>query len=560
MNSLTEYKPKIYGPKTLTSTQQKELTRFNFKLALKLYFSNQFSLVYTITNFFLPFFLCLIGSCIKPNGAIIVIVIGLTSSFYTVFNQLAMILSQILSRRVIKEFKNSLFPAHNACSSIRGYLINASLIISSIYGLIMMCLFMLSAGLYTHFISIYKNLYLATDYAWLLVTSLLPTIFLVYINDVLLVEIFLNYGNVKSIIVLLSQYIIRLIIVSLLSLNTNIGILGIGIGMMLSSFFDLFIYIFLISYKANIFKIDKVLFKQNIKQDLRVTWFYILRSLFGYITKSVLILITGLVTVGSRNYNYATMIMARIIWYNIIFTSGWFADACVLQTALYKLMYWHDRIFPLNFSSLIRFNLIIGVFIELFTIMGFGFLVPEIAGCYIQNIPLELNNSIFDSFQLATKWSINSMINIPLSNIGSDAITYVQGGSYTMIFLGIYVFMSSIGKIGTLTPYSVAHPRKTDIYVSYISSPLTMITIIISITLTKHNTTGFWSFLQGFTFPLIFIALILFIIGMCDIGMFLKYVKSPIWLQRFNNFQTTNPVIYHKWHFGESLRNQLSSL
>lgn len=560
MECFRNYQPSISGPRTITRKQQQELVKFNFKIALKLFFSNQFSIIYTLTNFFLPFFLCLIGSCIKPNGVLIVIVIGLTSSFYTIFNQLAMVLSQILSRRVIKEFRNPLFPAHDLSSRFRGALINVSLIVGVIYGLIMAGLFMLSAGLYTHYISIYKNLQPAGDYAWILVASLLPTIFLVYINDILLVEIYLNYGNVRSVIVLLSQYFLRLVLVTLFSLNTNIGILGIGLGMMGSSLFDLFVDILMISNKANIFKVDKLILKINLREDLMMSWIYILRFLFGYIAKSIMVLITGIATSAANKDIYATMIIARIIWYNILFSGGWFADACVLQTALYKLMYWHDRIFPLNYASLMKFNLVLGTFLEFFTLMGFGFLVPDIAQVYIQNLPIDLNGNVSESFQLVTKWSINSMMNIPLTDAGNYIASYVQGGSYTMIYLGAFVWLYAMGKLGTLTPYTIAHPRKTDIYVSYISSPLAVITIITSLMLTKGITTGFWSYLQGFTFPLMFVALILFIIGLTDAISLLKYLRSPLWLDRFNHYETTNPIMYKKWHFGEYLRKQLSSL
>ena len=560
MDCFRDYHPVAYGPRTITRTQQQELVKFNFKVALKLFFSNQFSVVYTLTNFFLPFFLCLIGSCIKPNGTLVVIVVGFTSSFYTVFNQLAMVLSQVLSRRVIKEFRNPLFPAHDLSSRFRGALINVSLIVGTIYGTIMMGLFMLSAGLYTHFIALYRNLQPAGQYAWTLVSSLLPTIFLVYINDILLVEIYLNYGNIRSVIVLLSQYGVRLVLVSLFSLNTSVGILGIGLGMMISSLFDLFVNLVMIGNKANIFKIDKFILKANLKEDLVMSWFYILRFLFGYVAKSIMVLITGIATSAASNDAYATMIIARIIWYNILFSGGWFADACILQTALYKLMYWHDRIFPLNYVSLLKFNLVTGAFVEFFTLLGFGLLVPDIAGVYIQNIPVDLNGNVLKSFDVLTKWSVNSMMNIPLNNIGSDVESYVQGGSYTMIYLGLFVWLYSMGKLGTLTPYSIAHPRKTDIYNFYISSPLVVITLITALMLTKGIKTGFWSYLQGFTFPLIFVALIMFIIGTTDACQLVKYIKSETWLDRFNRYVTTNPIMYHKWHFGEKIRSRISRL
>lgn len=82
---------------------------------------------------------------------------------------------------------------------------------------------------------------------------------------------------------------------------------------------------------------------------------------------------------------FGSMLLARIIWYNIMYTSGCFGDAIILQANFTKAKYYNRLDQTLNIINFQKFQITLVAIAEFIVLLVSCLLVPVIGDIYLQN-------------------------------------------------------------------------------------------------------------------------------------------------------------------------------
>ncbi len=287
--------------------------------SLKAIFKNYIFILFSFVNMFIPFYATIISALIGPHGSLNVTVVGLATSFISIFNQFLFLVALTM---IFTLNRDVMF--HPTLRNIDKKTIT---FIMFVYSSISMILFIGSALLYIRYSTLYQGFYETFSWALQFVFLLAPTFIIngfIYLNMIYKLEV----NKAKSIIIFIIFFVMHLIFLPIFYLCIPWGeqtqLVGLGLGFLVSSLITLLV--------LSIFN-----FKKHQIISLKVDWntfkYFIAKSanfigdfLIATIMKGFLVMIIGISLRLVEKPTLPSLMVAKILWYNSLFFCGFFGD------------------------------------------------------------------------------------------------------------------------------------------------------------------------------------------------------------------------------------------
>ncbi len=287
--------------------------------AIKSIFKNYIFILFSFVNMFIPLYATIISSLIGPHGSLNVTVVGLTTSFISIFNQflflVALTMIFVLHRDTMFDHKNRTIDKHTVA------------MIMLIYSMGAMVLFIGSSLLYIKYSTLYQGFSESFNWTLQFVLLIAPTFIIngfIYLNIIYKLET----AKWKSVTCYIIFFVLHLCLLPLFYIaipwGKDVQLCGLGLGFLLASIFSLLI-IYIFNYG------------RSWKKDFRVNWkelrWFISRSanfvwdfLLAVVMKGFLVMIIGVSLKLASKPTFPSLMVAKILWYNSLFFCGFFGD------------------------------------------------------------------------------------------------------------------------------------------------------------------------------------------------------------------------------------------
>ncbi len=494
------------------------LTKPTIKGALKSIFKNYLFILFSFANMFIPLYATIISALVGPHGSLNVTVVGLATSFISIFNQflflMALTMIFVLHRQQMFNAKERSIDKHTVS------------MIMFIYSMITMLLFVGSALLYIRYSTLYQGFSESFSWALQFVLLLAPTFIIngfIYLNVIYKLEI----NKTKSICCYLSFFILHLIMLPLFYLAIPWGddyqLCGLGIGFLVASLLSM-LMVGLINFQRGWmiggFKVDWVTLRQFISKSGNFVWDFLL----AVVMKGFLVMIIGVSLKLASKPTFPSLMVAKILWYNSLFFCGFFGDGL-----FYAIEYAKMEVIATNkmYQSNVKVSVILGAITFLVTLIIcviFDFSAMALSDLYVahETQPIEgmmpYANQVQDYLYCSTKRVLS-----PLT--GNYTTTFAFG------YLTIYHCVMNSFKIISVNETKINQSFSwIKVIVKFIM--LTAVMAFISVLGVAFNDgSKFGGYLDtfngldSFSFALMLIAFMMFIPAVINLS--LKLLKQP---------------------------------
>lgn len=371
--------------------------------------------IFWFLNGFIPIAICMISSSIPNDGAYYVIGIGYVTAFQLAYVQIGWTVSIALTYTILQM-------KFNKCDKIEGQsqgdLMFATVIITLIYGLVLVPLFIGPTYVYSKYANNHVNTVISQQSAYNYIYTLSGYIFLSPFISLMIIYIHSYKGHKASIpvIILSNGLIVGLSAILTLTpdASNNTKAIGTGLGMTIGALITavaLGLYVFFsteLRYSSFKLRWNEIRFilKQTFKQAGTI--------LSIQIFKAIALIALGIVisdtmdSVVPMGYQFS-----RVVWYNYLYLIPFFAygiaDAMIFFGLRKKIEIRYRQMF-LAFITIIAMSLLIEIGIAI----GLRWTVEPLCNLYTRNSQLDwstidLNrvNLPFMLNKLADKFNIN---------------------------------------------------------------------------------------------------------------------------------------------------------
>lgn len=363
----------VANPKYLHK-QDKEANIFSIFNKSKFFFFVAF------INSFMPIFLCIISSFIKPYGAQEVMGVGYVSAFLLTFSQVGISFATttfFIIKNKIK--KNNISNNKHSINEVMAH----SIMMSLIMGVVLMVVYIISSYLYMTFMCDRPNTLQTLEYGLEFIWSSIGFILFICLNFLLILYIKLLNQRLAWFLQLFSTILI-ILLAYLFGVRTNLGATGIGLGCTIGSIITLFITASIIYIKYPI-KMKSIKFIKysinNIKDIFRESLAGITVSFF----KGIAILILALaMPVQIKDFVPLSYQMSRLIWFNLMYALVWFSTGVSDSIKFFNLSS-NDDTCPMLRIKWFNKMIILSVCITIYFCIFSWFMVEPLAHLYTQN-------------------------------------------------------------------------------------------------------------------------------------------------------------------------------
>lgn len=371
--------------------------------------------IFWLINGFLPIAICMISARIPGDGAYYVIGIGYVTAFQLAYVQIGWTVSIALTYTILQM-------KFNRCDKIEGQsqgdLMFVSIIITLIYGLVLVPLFIGPSYVYSRYANDHVNTVVSQTSAYNYIYTLSGYIFLSPFISLMIIYIHSYKGQKSSIPVMILSNVLIVGLSAILTLapnySNNIRAIGTGLGMTIGALLTAIIlglYVFFTTeLRYSSFKVRwpelAFVIKNTIKQAGTI--------LSIQIFKAIALIVLGIVvsdtmqSVVPMGYQFS-----RVVWYNYLYMIPFFsygvADAMMFFGLRKRIEIKYREMF-LAFITII----ILCLFIEFGIAIGLRWTVRPLCDFYTKNSQLDwstinLNrvNLPFMLTKLAEKLNIN---------------------------------------------------------------------------------------------------------------------------------------------------------
>ncbi len=372
----------------------RKIQRTEIKDALKAIFKNYLFILFSFANMFIPLYATIISSLIGPHGALNVTVVGLTTSFISIFNQflflMALTMIFVLHRHVMFADKERSIDKHTVSA------------IMFMYSFITMVLFIGSSLLYVKYSTLYQGFSESFGWAVQFVLLLGPTFIIngfVYLNVIYKLEI----DKAKSITCYLIFFVLHLIMLPLFYLvipwAPNYQLSGLGLGFLVASLLSIAL-VGLVNYKRqwyqDRFGVDWQTLRAFISKSGNFVWDFLL----AVIMKGFLVMIIGMSLKLADKPTLPSLMIAKMLWYNSLFFCGFFGDGL-----FYAIEYAKMELIATGktYHPDVKVSVILGAITFLVTLVIciiFNFAAMQLSVLYVSNETQAIEGMMPDATQV----------------------------------------------------------------------------------------------------------------------------------------------------------------
>lgn len=515
----------------LQSQQMNQFKAPTMKFAFKQVFKNWFFIYFSFVNLFLPFYATIISSLLAPHATLNITAIGLTTSFFGIFNQLLLLLCVSLFFVFNKNIRD------NKYKEVDKHTIS---LIMLIYGCCSTVLFIATSLLYINFSTLYVGYREAFYYAWQFVLLVSPT-FIINSFSYILIIYKMNTEKWKSIVLFSVYFVLNLCLIPLLYLTPNWGLkhqtLGIGMGMLISSMLTLIIGIIMYLKTINFSnELKPRFYKESFKLFFKKTSNFVFNFILSTIMKGFLLMMIGL---GMKSYDsttFTSMMMSKIIWYHSLYFCGFFADGLLYSIEFSKLNYYvrekqnnrpSIKIWITFVGLCAGGTLIVCALFNVAATHGLSYLYAQnqVANIGDPNYPEFLTHPKFETIRNFL-WATGGVQQIAIKN------EVVKTGCYALMYLTIYhVFISST-KLMSLKPIQLDQKFNWKGLLSNFGTLAVVMAFIAIMGCAFNDGSKFAGYLKAFngldafSFSLMLVAIILAIVTFTGFGLGMVKAKK----------------------------------
>ncbi len=342
---------------------------------LKTLYKSGFFLIVSLLNCFLPIILCVIASFINPYGAQVVTGVGYVNAFLLTFCQLGVSFATS-TYFLIRKFHNKKLVNEDS-------VITHSILISILMGFFIIIVYAISSYLYLWFSCNRPNTLQTIDYGMMFMATSMLFAFLTCLNFLLVLYIKIKNHTLALCLQLLS-ITFSIALSTIFTLTTTLGPWGLGLGLSIGSLISLLIFIVIIlKYYPFKFKIAYINFSYfTFKEIVTESVGGIAVSFFkGF---GILLLAMSLPNkLGA--FVPLSFQVARLIWFNIMYSVVWFAIGISDTIKYFYLMADNTKFKPRLVINWFNKLLLISFLVTLLFCVGEWFLVNPLAHVYVQN-------------------------------------------------------------------------------------------------------------------------------------------------------------------------------
>lgn len=366
-----------------------------------------FFLFVAFFNAFMPIFLCMITAFIKPYGAQAVMGVGYVAAFLLTFSQVGIAFATstyFLTKNKVKQY-------YSSQNDIEAKIMSRSISISVLMGIILTIIYCISSYLYMKYSCNRPNTIQTLDYGIDFMYTSFCYILFVCLNFLLILYLKMKQRHLATIIQSIS-FLLMIIFPIVFGIFCKMEAKGIGLGCSLAAIITFLIIISVIIFKYPI-KIKYIFVKYNFN-DFRDIITESVAGIAVSFFKGIGILILALaLPVKLKDFVPLSYQMARLIWFNLMYSVVWFAVGLGDTIKFYTLnddSTWDVRVKIKWFHKL----LIVSFSVTLIFCIGSWFLIEPLAKLYIQNdnyasylqtppFPVELKNLIANTQNIFNK-------------------------------------------------------------------------------------------------------------------------------------------------------------
>lgn len=399
----------------------KPLVDVSIAKALKSIFKNYLFILFSFANMLIPLYATIISSLIGPHGSLNVTIVGLATSFISIFNQflflIALTINFVLHRDMMFDRKDKIIDKQTISS------------IMFFYSLFATILFVATSLLYIRFSILYQGFSESFMWAVQLIVLIAPTFIVngfIYLNVIYKLEI----CKWKSVLCYVIFFILHLCLIPLFYLaipwGNNVQLCGLGIGFLSSSILGL-LGVIIFNYEKgwkNNFKINWHDLKTFIVKTGNFVWDF----LIAIIMKGFLVMFIGVSLNLASKPTFPSLMVAKILWYNSLFFCGFFGDG-LFYAIEYTKMQMIAKYQMYKSSS--KYLLVLGTITFIATLLIctiFNFAAMELSDLYAKNETQPIEGMFPDGQQIKNYLfcTTNSVLS-PLT------------GNYTKTFAFVYL-------------------------------------------------------------------------------------------------------------------------
>ena len=325
--------------------------------------------------------------------------------------------------------------------------------------------------------------------------------------------------------------------------ESNFQLIGIGLGMLVSSLLTLLIA-FLLNYKTINFRNEfkPTFVKNTFKFFFLKTSNFVFNFILSTVMKCFLLMILGLALKSYDKSTFTSLMMSKIIWYHSLYFCGFFADGLLYTIEYTKIQNFINKngTHKQSLSLWLIFTFIAAIGTLLVCVV-FNFIATNgLSYLYFQNQLEAIGNVPSDLISKPNQYVISNFL-WSTSNVNIQLITGEMTPCFALMYLTIYhVFINST-KIISLKPIKVNQKFNWKTLISNIVL-LIVVMAFISIMGCAFNDVKFAGYLNafngldGFSFSLMLVAIIL--TAMTSLSL--------IKIKKISNFTITYPKLNYK--------------
>ncbi len=347
--------------------------------ALRSVFKNYIFILFSFVNMFIPLYATIISALIGPHGSLNVTVVGLTTSFISIFNQflflVALTMIFVLNRNMMFQTKTDNIDRHTIT------------IIMLFYSTFTMLLFVGSSLLYIKYSILYQGFSESFGWALQFVLLLAPTFIIngfIYLNIIYKLE----SQKTKSICCYVLFFVFHLVMLPLFYLaipwSHDTQLCGLGIGFLLASLLTL-LSIGLFNYKKDWYKERFNINWNTLRTFISKSGNFVWDFLLAVVMKGFLVMIIGVSLRLASKPTFPSLMVAKIIWYNSLFFCGFFGDGLFYAIEYAKMKKIAEN---KDYKSDLKVSAILGTitfFVTLIICIIFNFSAMELSKLYTSN-------------------------------------------------------------------------------------------------------------------------------------------------------------------------------
>ena len=397
-------------------------------------------IIFWFINAFIPIAICMISAAIPENGAYYVIGIGYVTAFQLAYVQIGWTVSIALTYTILQM---KFTKANKVEGQAQGDLMYATVLITLMYGLLLVPLFVGPTYIYSRFANNHVNTVVSQQSAYNYIWTLTGYIFLSPFMSLMIIYIHSYKGHKRSIIAMVGSNTLIVGLSAILTLapdtSNNTKALGTGLGMTIGavvSSFALGLYVlFSTELRYSQFKFNwkeiKFISLKTIKQASSI--------LSIQIFKAIALIALGIVVTDTMDsvvpmgYQFS-----RVVWYNYLYLIPFLAYGVADSMMFFGLRQRIEIKYRQMFLAFITIIVTV-LLIEIVLAIGFRWTVEPLCTYYTKNsqldwstIDLDRVNLPFMLGMLAQKFGIDqTYINEILNKIETDP----QGTMQLQIFL-----------------------------------------------------------------------------------------------------------------------------